>query len=175
VTYELIEVEHDGPIAVVTLARPEKRNALSSDLITQLTAAVDDLSLNAATSVVLLRAAGPAFCSGYDLTARYADTEHVPNPWEDRVILREMNRANEAIWTCPVPVIAAVQGACLAGGADLALHRDLMLVADDVRIGYPPVRNLGTPPHNIWLYRVGLLRARGCSSSLATTLVPTRQ
>ncbi len=59
------------------------------------------------------------------------------------------------IWDCPIPVIAAVQGNCLAGGTDLALHCDLVIAAEDAKIGFPPVRSMGVPPTNMWLYNLG--------------------
>jgi enoyl-CoA hydratase len=59
------------------------------------------------------------------------------------------------VWECPIPVIAQVQGNCLAGGTDLALHCDLVVTADDARIGFPPVRSMGVPPTNMWLYNLG--------------------
>jgi enoyl-CoA hydratase len=59
------------------------------------------------------------------------------------------------IWDCPIPVIAQVQGNCLAGGTDLALHCDLVVAAEDARLGFPPVRSMGVPPTNMWLYHLG--------------------
>ncbi len=59
------------------------------------------------------------------------------------------------IWDCAIPVIAQVQGNCLAGGTDLALHCDLVVAAEDARIGFPPVRSMGVPPTNMWLYNLG--------------------
>jgi enoyl-CoA hydratase len=59
------------------------------------------------------------------------------------------------LWECAIPVIAQVQGNCLAGGTDLALHCDLVVAADDARIGFPPVRSMGVPPTNMWLYHLG--------------------
>ena len=59
------------------------------------------------------------------------------------------------VWDCAIPVIAQVQGNCLAGGTDLALHCDLIVAADDARIGFPPVRSMGVPPTNMWLYHLG--------------------
>jgi enoyl-CoA hydratase len=59
------------------------------------------------------------------------------------------------VWDCPIPVIAQVQGNCLAGGTDLALHCDLVVAAEDARIGFPPVRSMGVPPTNMWLYHLG--------------------
>jgi enoyl-CoA hydratase len=71
-----------------------------------------------------------------------------------------MTRAHEALWECPLPILAAVQGACLAGGADLVLHCDFIFMSEDAHIGYPPVCFLGVPPTNMWLYRLGLQHAR---------------
>jgi enoyl-CoA hydratase len=59
------------------------------------------------------------------------------------------------VWDCPIPVIAQVQGNCLAGGTDLALHCDLVVAAEDARLGFPPVRSMGVPPTNMWLYHLG--------------------
>ena len=59
------------------------------------------------------------------------------------------------IWNCALPVIAQVQGNCLAGGTDLALHCDLVVAAEDASIGFPPVRSMGVPPTNMWLYHLG--------------------
>ena len=59
------------------------------------------------------------------------------------------------VWDCAIPVIARVHGKCLAGGTDLALHCDLVIAADDARIGFPPVRSMGVPPTNMWLYHLG--------------------
>ena len=59
------------------------------------------------------------------------------------------------VWDCRIPVIAQVHGNCLAGGTDLALHCDIVLAADDARIGFPPVRSMGVPPTNMWLYHLG--------------------
>ncbi len=59
------------------------------------------------------------------------------------------------VWDCPIPVIAQVHGNCLAGGTDLALHCDIVIAAEDARIGFPPVRSMGVPPTNMWLYHLG--------------------
>jgi len=59
------------------------------------------------------------------------------------------------VWDCAIPVIAQVHGNCLAGGTDLALHCDLVIAAEDARIGFPPVRSMGVPPTNMWLYHLG--------------------
>src|SRR5581483_7144388 len=78
-----------------------------------------------------------------------------PTVGADAAKLRRMTLTWARIWNCPIPVIAQVHGYCLAGGTDLASHCDLVLVADDARIGYPAVRSMGSPPSNMWLYHVG--------------------
>lgn len=71
-----------------------------------------------------------------------------------------MTRVVESIWNCPLPVVAAVQGKCVAGGADLLLHCDFVLMAPDAEVGYPPTRFLGTPPSHLWVERLGIDQAR---------------
>jgi enoyl-CoA hydratase len=132
------------------LNRPEKRNALSGELLTELAERVDQAADNDQTSVIVLRGAGKGFSAGFDLGGAPSR-----NAWADRERLRRNGRKLDAVWDCPIPVIASVHGFALAGGADLALHCDFLLIADDARIGYPPVRNLGVPPSHMWLYRVG--------------------
>jgi enoyl-CoA hydratase len=146
----VIAVEQEGPVRTVILNNPDKRNALTPELldavVNELEAATDDLE----TSVVILRGAGKGFSAGFALGGPAS-----PDIWADRHRLRRVARRLDAIWECPLPTIACVHGFALAGGADLALHCDLLVVANDARIGYPPVRNLGVPPSNMWLYRLG--------------------
>ena len=70
-------------------------------------------------------------------------------------VLKRRNRTPAKLWDCAIPVIAQVHGNCLAGGTDLALHCDLVIAAEDARIGFPPVRSMGVPPTNMWLYHLG--------------------
>jgi enoyl-CoA hydratase len=106
----------------------------------------------------VIRGAGAAFSSGYGVV------EEDREPGDDRTRMTvqgdaqamvELGTQWAKIWNCPLPVIAQVHGACLAGGTDLALHCDILVAADDAQIGFPPVRSMGVPPTHMWLYNVG--------------------
>lgn len=147
-----VAVEQLGRVRRLTLQRPERGNALDAELLAALGAAVEAAADDQATSVLVLRGAGRGFCAGFDLGA---GPPAATDLWSDRLRLQRKARVFDLVWDCPLPVVAAVHGYCLAGGADLALHCDLLVAADDARIGYPPVRDLGVPPTNMWLYRLG--------------------
>jgi enoyl-CoA hydratase len=147
---ELVEVEQLGKVRRLTLNRPDRSNSLSADLLASLVTATEAAADDPATSVIVLRGAGRGFCAGFDISSP-VDRDF----WSDRERLRRTGRALEALWVCPLPIVAQVHGYALAGGADLALHCDLLVASTHARIGYPPVRNLGVPPTNLWLYRVG--------------------
>lgn len=144
--------EQVGAVRRLTLNRPEASNALSPALLAALGEALDDAADDPDTSVVVLEGAGRGFCAGFDIAPRPGGRRDI---WSDRQRLLRNTRVFDVLWSCPLPVIASVHGYCVAGGADLALHCDLLVAADDARIGYPPVRNLGVPPTNMWLYRLG--------------------
>jgi enoyl-CoA hydratase len=156
----LVEVHNHGAVRQLTMNRPEVHNALSRELLSQLQAALEDATDDPDTSVVILRGAGPSFSSGFDFGKGYGQGSARVDPWGDRERLRRMNAYLEAVWQCPLPIVAAVHGHCVAGGADLALHCDFIIAAADASIGYPPVRNLGVPPSNMWLYRLGAQQAK---------------
>lgn len=165
--------EQIGAVRRLTLNRPQRSNALNAELLAALAAAMDDAADDRATSVVVLAGAGRGFCAGFDLSGAGGPRDI----WSDRHRLQRNNRVFDLVWDCPLPVVAAVHGYCVAGGADLALHTDLLVAADDARIGYPPVRNLGVPPTNMWLYRLGpqmakrlLLTGDSISGAEAATL-----
>jgi enoyl-CoA hydratase len=159
-SYESLLIEQIGRVARVTLNRPERRNAISpimrSELIDTVEASAQDSSVN----VVVIRGAGKAFCAGYDVAASAADTgyggasEHgsLPRRAVDTI---SMARGWSRIWNAPVPVIAQIHGHCIAGGTDLALHCDLIVAAEDATIGFPALRMGGTPPTSMWLYNLG--------------------
>jgi enoyl-CoA hydratase len=146
----ILEVEQLGKIRRLTLNRPEKRNALSRELLEALSREIDSAADDQNTFAVIIRGSGAAFCAGYDISPRPGI-----DLWSDRERLKRAARTFEVLWQCPIPIIASVHGACVAGGGDLAMHCDLMIAAKDARIGYPGVRNLGVPPTNMWIYRLG--------------------
>jgi enoyl-CoA hydratase len=159
VTYETILVEQLDRVRRITLDRPEKRNALSSTLLAELLDAVEAGARDHGTHVLVLRGAGPSFSSGFDAgPVRPAPGEDVPPPktiGPDLEHLLDVNAQLERLWSCRLPVIAQVHGDCLAGGTDLALHCDIVIVAADARIGYPPARFFGVPPSQMWIYSMG--------------------
>lgn len=135
-------------IRCLTLNRPAKRNALNDDLRGALFDALRTADRDREISVVVIRGAGPAFCAGYDLGSANHDVERsiakVDGWWSRHVV----NNWFE-MWDMATPIIAQVHGYCLAGGTELATACDLVYVAEDAAIGYPPVR-LMSPPDMQW-------------------------
>ena len=162
---EFLTFEVRDKIAYITLNRPEKRNALSPELIRELHEAMleaDDLQ---SVSVIVLQAAGDDFCAGYDLGFGYdpANQQDPEGTYRSRIgsfddDVWTMTRKMGQTWIVAdihKTVIAKVQGRALAGGAELALICDLIIAADDALIGHPGTRGLGSPPINYWFYHVG--------------------
>ena len=135
----LLALERHGDVAVVTLQRPEKRNALSIELREQLADAFDRLSGDDGVGCVVLTGAGPAFCSGMDITQFGGTLEH------KRRLVETSTVAFEAVGNCQRPVVAAVNGPALAGGFALALLCDLRVADPAAAFGYPE-RPRGIPP-----------------------------
>lgn len=161
----LYEVE-DGR-ARITLNRPEKLNALSLRLQSELNEALWEADNNIDVHCVILRGAGRAFSAGYDLTGadhnvpvsriqssenRYRGGSSID---DDAWQLERAQRYRMAIFDMHKPVIAQLHGYCLAGGTDIALMCDMVIAADDTLIGFPPARDLGALPNNMWIYHVG--------------------
>ena len=160
--YENIIYEVENGRARVTLNRPERRNALSGSLLKELEDALWEADDDMRVHSVIVRGAGPAFCAGYDLAAgaREKTDDGVPRRSgrtidDDIWLLERNNRRLRALWDMHKPAIAQVHGHCLAGGTDVALCCDMVIVADDAVIGFPPARNLGALPNNLWLYHCG--------------------
>ncbi|GAA4663110.1 enoyl-CoA hydratase-related protein [Gordonia humi] len=159
---ELIQVEIDGHVTWLTLNRPDRLNALSDDLLEQL-GDVLDATVNTDARVVVIRGAGRAFCAGYDVAPDSAEVGYAAErtPVEDRDRLLGNIELFTRIWRHPQPVIAAVHGHCVAGGAQLASMCDVTIVADDANIMTSPALPLGggylSP---LWVHRVGGQRAK---------------
>ncbi|HEV2780871.1 MAG TPA: crotonase/enoyl-CoA hydratase family protein [Actinophytocola sp.] len=157
--------ETDGPVGTITLNRPERLNAVTPELVDLLDAALAEALADKTVRVIRLRGAGRAFCAGYDLTwaaalMRDIDAASPWDPMEDYENLSRFVRSYMSLWHSPKPVVAQVHGVCVGGGSDLALCSDLIVCADDCRIGYPPARIWGSPTTAMWFYRVGLERAK---------------
>jgi enoyl-CoA hydratase len=160
--YKTIEVEIDGRIGWITLNRPEKLNALSDDLLDELGQALDELE-KSRTRVVVLRGAGRAFCAGYDISPDAAEIGYAAErgPVEDRDRLLKNIELFTRIWHHPQPIIAAVHGYCVGGGAQLASFCDITIVADEAVIMASPSLLVGggylSP---LWVHLVGPKRAK---------------
>jgi enoyl-CoA hydratase len=182
-----IAYEVTGRVARITLDRPERGNALTSALISELEQCVERADLDPAVHVLLLAGNGKGFCGGYDLQASeelgadagYGDASapegspvhphtiagnHDPaaawDPMVDYAWMSRNVRAFMSLFNCTKPVVCKVHGFCVAGGTDLALCSDLLVIADDAKIGYPPARVWGSPTTSMWAYRLGPQRAK---------------
>jgi enoyl-CoA hydratase len=159
----LVDVE--GPVATFTLNRPERLNAVTPAMINALDAALARALDDDAVRVIRLRGAGRAFCAGYDLdwAAALMREGDLAGPWDPAADYRLLSRyvnSYMALWRSPKPVVAQVHGVCVGGGSDLALCSDLIVCAEDARIGYPPARVWGSPTTAMWFHRLGLERAK---------------
>ncbi len=156
----------EAAVATITLNRPERHNALSELLIDELHGALLEADARSDVNVILLQGAGKSFCAGYDLTGVYAG---MADGGEDAATYRSTNATiDDDCWGMELtqrklsiipqlhkPVVAKIHGNCLAGGTDLALSSDIVLAAEDCRIGFPAARANGTPPSNYWMYHCG--------------------
>jgi enoyl-CoA hydratase len=155
--YEYLLYEQLDRVARLTLNRPEKLNALSVALHTEVLQAAKQAEADPQIHAVIIRGAGRAFCAGYDITP----TAERAAQNAERTIRSDISRMEDTVgrwqtlWNLRIPTIAQVHGYCVAGGTDLALHCDMIVVAEDARIGFPPVRAMGAPPTHMWLYAVG--------------------
>jgi enoyl-CoA hydratase len=135
----LLSLERQDEVAVVTLQRPEKRNALSIDLRIELTDSFGALSDDEDVGAIVLTGAGPAFCSGMDVTQFGGDRAH-----KERLVETSLS-SFRAVGSCSKPVVAAVNGPALAGGFALALLCDLRIASEDASFGFPELPR-GIPP-----------------------------
>jgi enoyl-CoA hydratase len=153
-----VVVEPIGAVRRLTLNRPGQHNPLTPRCIRELLAAVADADRDPTVRAVLIRGSGRSFSSGYGILPDDIEPGDATAPAGiegDVASMLELGTGWARIWHCAVPVIAQVHGNCLAGGTDLALHCDIVVAAEDARIGFPPVRSMGVPPTNMWLYHLG--------------------
>ena len=164
--YQSIRYEVSDRIATITLNRPERLNAIDESMPGEIREAVESADEDPRVHVVILTGAGRAFCAGYDLRefAERAEDPHTQEmPWDPTVDFRMMSRNTQdfmSLWRCSKPTIAKVRGYAVAGGSDIALACDLVVMAADAKIGYPPARVWGVPTTAMWVYRVGAEQAK---------------
>jgi enoyl-CoA hydratase len=141
----------------LTLNRPEKRNALNDALRLALFEALREGDRDREVSVMIVRGSGQCFSAGYDLGSRNTGAERsiaATDGWWSRHVVNNWFE----MWDMATPIIGQVHGYCLAGGSELATACDLVYVAEDAQIGYPPVR-LMSPPDMQWqTWLMGLRR-----------------
>jgi len=151
-------------VARITLARPDKRNALTPASLAELADALLEADDRTDVHAIVLAGAGKDFCAGYDLAGAYAGQGGADEPAyrstgssidDDCWQLEQTQKKTIAMFDLHKPVIAQVHGNCLAGGTDLALMCDMVVAADDARIGFPAARANGTPPQNMFVYHCG--------------------
>lgn len=164
--YEAIVYEVEKGRARITLNRPEKLNALSLKLQQELHDALWDADNDTNVHAVILRGAGRAFSAGYDLTPtarrdalgedKYTAAYRGTTTFDDDAWnMEKSQRLRMALFDMHKPVIAQIHGHCLAGGTDLAFLSDIVIAAEDCRIGFPPARAMGALPNNMWMYNCG--------------------
>lgn len=165
---ECISFEIVGKVARITLNRPEKRNALSALTLRELHQALLEADDRTEANVILLSGAGKDFCAGYDLTDSYGGAADQSQDYDPTQYRTRAGTIDDDIWNLErqqdltsimldlhKPIVAKVHGNCLAGGTDLAFSCDIVLAADDAKIGFPAARANGTPPTNLWFYHCG--------------------
>lgn len=159
--------QRDGRIARITLNRPEVMNAIDDELPVELEAAVAEANADAGIHVIVLAGAGRAFCAGYDLAyyAQAAGTnagvQAMPwDPMQDYAFMMRNTERFMSLFRSHRPVIGKVHGFAVAGGSDIALCCDLVVMAEDAKIGYMPARVWGCPTTAMWVYRLGPERAK---------------
>ncbi|MCC6765833.1 MAG: crotonase/enoyl-CoA hydratase family protein [Deltaproteobacteria bacterium] len=161
-----IRTETADGVRSIVFARPSEYNTITPAFRDELAAAIDDADADRAVRVILLRAEGPAFCAGYGLdwsTVAQATEEERERRWDSVSDLRMMGRFVEVymkLWYAAKPTIAAVQGWCIGGGTDMVLCADIVIAGEGATFGYPPARVWGTPTTAMWVYRMGLEKAK---------------
>jgi enoyl-CoA hydratase/carnithine racemase len=162
-----VRYEVAGRVATITLDRPDRLNAIDHHMPREIRLAVEAANADDAVHAIILTGAGRAFCSGYDLKD-YAEAEGgnpgvQAMPWDPTVDFKMMygnTRDFTSLWRSYKPTIAKIRGFAVAGGSDIALSCDLVVMAEDARIGYPPARVWGCPTTAMWVYRLGAERAK---------------
>jgi enoyl-CoA hydratase len=135
---DVVLYETQGPIARITLNRPDKLNALNAQAVLELDRRVGEAAADDAVKVVLIAGNGRAFSAGYDINDEIEDGTSTPLEWQP--VLRRDVDVTMRIWSCPKPTIAVVHGYCLAGGCEIAMACDLIVAADNARFGEPEIQ-----------------------------------
>jgi enoyl-CoA hydratase len=166
-----LRTEIEDGVFIITLTRAKEYNTIVPALREDLAEAIDQADHDRSAHVILLRADGPAFCAGYRLdTSTAAQSQATASEdagarpvWDSVQDMGMIGRYVETymkLWYARKPTIAAVQGWCIGGGTDMVLCADLIIAAEGATFGYPPSRVWGTPTTAMWVYRMGLEKAK---------------
>ena len=185
-TLETLTYEVTGPIARITLNRPERGNGITLEMPRELANCVERANLDPDVHVIALAGNGTGFCGGYDLVAsaegdmegvasskappgspldpmvqaRNHDPDGTWDPVVDYQMMSRNLRGFMSLFHSEKPTVCKVHGYCIAGGTDMALCSDLIVAEDRAKIGYPPARVWGVPTSALWAFRVGPARAK---------------
>lgn len=159
-----VTLEVVGRKAYLTLNRPDRLNAITHEMAAEIKAAVDRANEDPQVHVIVVQGAGRAFSAGYDLHRYAEEGVSVQPPVWDPIQDYQMMKSNTdnffSLWRSLKPTIAKVRGYAVAGGSDIALSCDLVVMAEDARIGYMPARVWGCPTTAMWVYRLGAEKAK---------------
>jgi enoyl-CoA hydratase len=168
-TFETLLYDTAGPIATITLNRPDRLNTIVPPMPEEFESAIHAATFDQAVKVIVLRGAGRSFCAGYDFAGGFhhwdemLSTDGRWDPGKDFAWAASPYGPTQrfmSMWRTPKPVIAQVHGWCVGGGSDLALCADLIIAAEDAQIGTPYSRIWGSYLSGMWLYRLGLTKAK---------------
>ncbi len=169
-TFETLVYATDGPIATITLNRPEQLNTIVPPMPDEFESAINLAVRDNSVKVVILRGAGRSFCAGYDFGEGFhLWDEHITTDgaWDSGKDFAWATAHAVAptqkflsMWRAPKPVIAQVHGWCVGGGSDTALCADIVIASEDARIGTPYSRMWGCYLSGLWIYRLGLTKAK---------------
>jgi enoyl-CoA hydratase len=168
--YETLLYDAADSVATITLNRPERLNTIVPPMPDELEAAVNRAVADPGVKVIVLRGAGRAFCAGFDFGGGFHHWDEAlttGGAWDagkDFALATSQSQGAVpkfmSIWRSTKPVIAQVHGWCVGGGSDMALCADLVIASEDARIGTPYSRMWGCYLTGMWLYRLGLTRAK---------------
>jgi len=165
--YKTLRYEKQGRIARITLNRPRRLNAINALMPREIRLAVEEANADDGVHVIVLAGAGRAFCAGYDLKdyaekkGRNSYTQDMP--WDPMLDYRGMKANTDdffSLWRSYKPTICKVHGYAVAGGSDIALCADIVIMAEDAKIGYMPARVWGCPTTAMWVFRLGAEKAK---------------
>jgi enoyl-CoA hydratase len=167
-SFETLLYDTDGAIATITLNRPERLNTIVPPMPDEFEAAVRQATVDSQIKVIVLRGAGRAFCAGYDFGGGFhhwdemLTTDGRWDPGKDFIGASAYGPTQKflSLWRTPKPVIAQVHGWCVGGGSDMALCADLIIASEDAQIGTPYSRVWGCYLSGMWIYRLGLTKAK---------------